>query len=266
MCAVNCFEEELPPSVCSASQVEVLSLNGLRAAEGCTGGVMFPLSGVRLFNAVGGTIPSCVWGLRNLSVLHLTGNGLTGELARFLPGHSQIADLSLSHNQLSGSIPLDILNIASLDLSYNQLGGEYDARTEFTPDSNISLEINRLSGQLPVAGLERVSSGSLSVLHGNLFACNSIPQNDADSRDYVCGSRNLNDSLFVFASACGVAVVLAVLACWAHLVGEKQYQHRLVAAVHSRYVLLWAYVTYLKPGRPIAGIAYTLQCCVRLPS
>ena len=121
MYAVNCFEEELPLSICSARQVEVLSLNGLQAAEGCRGGVVFPLSGVGLFNAVGGTVPLCVWSLLNLSVLHLTGNGLTGELAQFLPVHSQIADLSLSHNQLSGSIPLDVLNIAGLDLSFNQL-------------------------------------------------------------------------------------------------------------------------------------------------
>ena len=37
---------------------------------------------------------------------------------------------------------------------------------------------------------------ALSILQGNLFSCNSIPQNDEFSRDYVCGSQNLNDSLF----------------------------------------------------------------------
>ena len=115
-CAVNCFEEELPPSLCIARQVEVLSLNGLRAAEGCADSVVLPLSGVGLFNTIGGTVPACVWALRNLSVLHLTGNGLSGELIRSLPANSQIVDLSLSHNQLSGTIPLDILNIASLVL------------------------------------------------------------------------------------------------------------------------------------------------------
>jgi len=180
-------------------------------------------------------------------VLHLTGNGLSGELIRSLPANSQIVDLSLSHNQLSGTIPLDILNIASLDLSFNQLSGKYADSTQYQSDSSINLEVNRLSGQLPVSELERVSSGSLSVLHGNLFACNSIPQNDEYSYDYVCGSRNLNDSLFVFVSACGVTVVLVMLACWGHLAsGKKLYQHRLVAALYSRCVLLWSYVRYLK--------------------
>ncbi len=82
MFVVNCFEEQLSHGICNARQVEVLSLNGLRAAEGCDGRVEVPLSGVALFNTVGGTIPSCVWALRNLSVLHLTGNGLSGELVQ----------------------------------------------------------------------------------------------------------------------------------------------------------------------------------------
>jgi hypothetical protein len=244
--AVNCFEEELPRSLCSAGQVEVLSLNGLRAAEGCKDRIVVPLSGVGLFNTIGGTVPACVWALRNLSVLHLTGNGLSGDLVHSLPVSSRISDLSLSHNQLTGTIPLDILNIASLDLSYNQLGGEYEDRTHYMPGSKINLEINRLSGQLPVSGLELVSNGSLSILQGNLFSCNSIPENDEYSRDYVCGSRNLNDSLFVFVSAFGIVVLVVVFAFWARLSSVKQHQHQLVADLHAKGVLVWTDMTYMK--------------------
>jgi hypothetical protein len=241
---VNCFEGTLPRSLCRAGQVEVLSLNGLRAAEGCSNSVVMPLSGVRLFNTIGGTVPSCVWALRNLSVLHLTGNGLTGDLVRSLPASSQIADVSLSHNQLSGTIPLDILNIANLDLSYNQLAGKCTDRTQYMPDSNITLEINRLSGQLPVSGLELVSNdGSLSVLRGNLFSCNNIPENDEYSRDYVCGSRNLNGALFVCVSAFDMAVM--VVACWVLLASSVK-QSPVLAALRSRGVLLWSYMTYVK--------------------
>jgi hypothetical protein len=243
---VNCFEGELPQSLCNAGQVEVLSLNGLRAAEGCKDRIVVPLSGVGLFNTIHGTVPLCVWALRNLSVLHLTGNGLSGELVRSLPVSSQIADLSLSYNQLSGTIPLDILNIASLDLSHNQLGGKYEDRTQYLLDTNINLEINRLSGQLPASGLELVSNGSLSILQGNLFGCNSIPDNDEFSRHYVCGSSNLNDSLYVFVIVFIIVVLVVVWVCWAHWAKTKQYQHQLVAALQSRGVLLWTYLTYLK--------------------
>jgi hypothetical protein len=174
----------------------------------------------------------------------LTGNGLSGDLVQSLPPGSQITDLSLSHNQLTGMIPLDILNIENLDLSYNQFAGEYVGRTLNLPDSNISLEINRLSGQLPVSELERVSNGSLSILRGNMFSCNSIPDNDENSRDYVCGSQNLNDSLFVFTSVFGITVMVMLVACWAHFTGLKQ--HRLMAALQSRGVLLCTYMTYMQ--------------------
>jgi hypothetical protein len=226
--------------------VEVLSLNGLRAAEGCENSFVVPLFGVRLFNTIGGTIPSCVWSLRNLSVLHLTGNGLSGELGQsLLPVSSQISDLSLSHNKLSGTIPLDILNVANLDLSYNQFSGEYQDRTQYSSDSNISLEINRLSGKLPASELERVSNGSLSILRGNIFSCNSVPENDDFSRDYVCGSRNLNDSLLVFVPVFSIAVLLVLFGTSARFVGAKQ-QHRLLADLRSKGVLLWTYMDYIK--------------------
>jgi hypothetical protein len=119
--------------------VEVLSLNGLGVAEGCASSVVMPLSGVGLFNKIGGSIPSCVWTLRNLSVLHLTGNGLSGELVQVLPANSQVVDVSLSHNELTGTIPVDIFNIANVDLSYNQFGGEYPGTAVYRPESNINL-------------------------------------------------------------------------------------------------------------------------------
>ena len=134
-----------------------MSLNGLGAADSCLDRyVVVPLSGVSLFNTIGGTVPSCVWTLQNLSLLHLTGNGLSGELVQSLPASSQLVDLSISHNQLSGTIAMDILNIASLDISYNEFTGEYQNRTHYKPDSYISLKVNRLSGQLPKLDLEHV--------------------------------------------------------------------------------------------------------------
>ena len=253
---VNCIEEELPHRLCSAQRVEVLSLNGLRAAEGCPGTVEVPLVGVALFNTIGGTVPSCVWALRNLSVLHLTGNGLTGELVPSLPAFSQMADLSLSHNRLSGTIPLDFLRIASLDLSYNELAGDYADRSQAVLDSTLNLEVNRLSGQLPVAGLENVGNGSVNVLRGNLFSCNSIPESDAYSRDYVCGSRNLNDSLYVSLSAAGLVLLVAMLVCWGRSASANDSHHQsgshnmCLSALRSRCELVWTYMAYLHSLNP----------------
>ena len=76
----NCFEGSLPAAMCDARNVSVLSMDGLGAAKACKGSVELPLSGVTLFNTLEGSIPSCVWVLPLLQVLHLTGNGLTGSV------------------------------------------------------------------------------------------------------------------------------------------------------------------------------------------
>ena len=80
MFPVNCFDSSLTEVLCEAKSIEVLSLNGLGSADGCGNKVTFPLSGVLLFNTIGGTLPECVWHLRNLNVLHAVGNELRGEL------------------------------------------------------------------------------------------------------------------------------------------------------------------------------------------
>ena len=87
-----------------------------------------------------------------------------------------------------------------------------------------------------------------------MFSCNSVPENDDFSRDYVCGSRNLNDSLFVFVSVFGGAVLLVLIAALMRVVNMKQ--HRLTAALHSRGVLLWTYLTYLQNLDPY-GLKYS---------
>ena len=215
---VNCFEEELSDSLCNAKKVEVLSLNGLRAAEGCEDRIVFPLSDVALFNTIGGTIPPCVWSLQNLTVLHLVGNGLSGTLVDLLSPSAQRSEIFLSHNQLSGTIPSEFLKMEKLDLSYNHFAGEFPDYSQISQDTVMKLENNRISGQLPVSSLESVSNGSLSLLRGNMFSCNTIPDNDEYSHDYVCGSLHLNYSLFAFLSAlvgigCTVLIVV-VLFLW----------------------------------------------------
>jgi hypothetical protein len=155
-CAVNCFKDELPSGICEARTIEVMSLNGLGAAEGCKNTVKFPISDVALFNTIGGTLPECIWHLRNLTVLHLTGNALTGKLVKQLPHYSRMTDLSLSHNKFSGEIPLDVQMVQKVDLSYNQFTGKYEDSTDndYWRNSQLNLEINRLSGQLPLSKLE----------------------------------------------------------------------------------------------------------------
>jgi hypothetical protein len=212
---VNCFVDELPTAICEASAMEVLSLNGLGAAEGCENTFKFPLSGVSLFNTIGGTLPECVWHMGNLTVLHMTGNELTGQLPLQMPHNSRIVDLSLSHNRFSGSIPRGIQMVKVVDLSFNMFSGTYEDDSLFSGNTLLNLEINRLSGQLPVSKLENVSD--LNILKGNMFSCATIPANDGYVDDCMCGSSRLNESLVVFASAlffCCLVLMMCVIAAF----------------------------------------------------
>ena len=180
--------------------MEVLALNGLGAADRCKNTVKFPLTGIALFNSIGGTLPACIWQLRNLTTLHVSSNGLTGEISSVLPLHSPLKDLSLSHNKFSGNFPLGVIqHVPKTDLSYNKLSGKYsDYEGLERSTTKLHLEINRLSGNLPASKLENVTD--LNILRGNKFSCQSIPQNDEEMPDYSCGSSRLNEALTVFGS------------------------------------------------------------------
>jgi hypothetical protein len=217
---VNCFEKKLSTVMCEAKSIKVLSLNGLGAAEGCHNTVKFPMSDVSLFNTIGGTLPECLWYLEKLVVLHLTGNGLTGTLVTQLPLNSQIVDLSLSHNKFSGEIPLDLQKIPNVELSFNQLSGRYEDYSEQWLNNQLDLEINRLSGQLPKSKFENVSN--LKILRGNMFSCDSIPENDDFAIDYICGSEDLDESLVVFGSALSLTFCAGLVVCLAALVSSEQ--------------------------------------------
>lgn len=255
---MNCFEEELSDDICKAAAVEVLSLNGLHAAEGCKNSIVMPLMGVRLFGTIGGGVPPCVWRLHNLSVLHLTGNGLTGNIDELPLTGIRVRDLSLSHNMMSGSILPSILDIAKLDLSFNRFNGEYDNRANKTHDLSINLEINRLSGMLPVSQLDTMSThyGSVRVLNGNIFSCNTIPENDHNSNRYVCGSRNLNLSLFVFVGMFSAAAFVVVVGYWMGVASDRPLI--IPEGIYLKGRLNWSLFYYLKDLK-VSGRIESLQ-------
>jgi hypothetical protein len=71
--SINCFSGTLPSSVCSMTKAVVLSLDGLGASTACPDTVEFPITKIKLFNTLEGTIPPCIWNLPNLTLLHLAG-------------------------------------------------------------------------------------------------------------------------------------------------------------------------------------------------
>lgn len=221
---VNCFEGPLPDMLCDASHLEVLSLDGLRSANDCNKyGLDISFIRLLLWNDFSGTIPSCIWQLPNITVLHLSGNGLKGEL-HDIPSTSNLNLVSLTHNRLGGTIPLSMQThkFDSFDVTNNKLFGEisnelssaYSKNTNGSAASGtLKLSINRLSGHLPQS---LIQAPNVDVLQGNIFGCANIPNHDPNSPFYVCGSRLLDLSLVILLVLALLLICLGVCSLLIH--------------------------------------------------
>jgi Leucine-rich repeat (LRR) protein len=207
--SVNCFEGELPLTLCKAN-ISVMSLDGLRASRFCRKQSLIPFTSVSLGRMIEGSLPDCIWELSQLGALHLAGNGLLGSIPFKLQTESimpKLVDLTLSYNYLSGEIPKWLLEkkMNSLDLSHNKFTGDLSAMYSGSVEKmsatkgELNLAVNRLSGRLP--DLETYST--LNILSGNLFSCENLPKNDENSGYYNCGSSEYNRSMMMV----GVVVV-----------------------------------------------------------
>ncbi|CAH8358928.1 unnamed protein product [Eruca vesicaria subsp. sativa] len=103
-------------------------------------------------NKLSGRIPEVLFGLKNLTVLYLYVNNLTGEIPKSISA-TNIVDLDLSYNELTGSIPESIGNLKkleSLNLMHNQLTGVIPAVIAKLPVLNdVRLFTNKLTGDIP---------------------------------------------------------------------------------------------------------------------
>jgi Leucine-rich repeat (LRR) protein len=109
----GCYDGNIPPLVCNANALESLVLEGLKSGVECNNGFWDPL-GILNNAYIGydepGTIPTCVWHMPNLKVLHLSANALSGTLpSQHSAAFNSLQDLSLSFNQMTGTPCLKFL-------------------------------------------------------------------------------------------------------------------------------------------------------------
>lgn len=138
----------------------------------------------------------------------VAGNGLTGRIPE-LREPSSLEDIGLAHNHISGTIPLSLqekTGLISLDLSFNEVRGEFNHGVFNNATVDIILEVNRLSGRLRPWSFESVND--VRILRGNIFTCDTLPQNDADVDLYSCGSEELDLALYLWVSMCSILVVV----------------------------------------------------------
>jgi Leucine-rich repeat (LRR) protein len=218
----NCLHGslEFEDTACQHHKLQVLILDGLASCPKHTVTIWNPLdsnqaSASTPHSAMSGSIPSCLFDIPQLNVLHLGGNHLTGSLPD-ISSSSGIQNLSLTHNMLSGTIPSSILlhTFVELDLSSNKLTGTLDDM-KTSPKASFNAKNNRLSGRIPEVFLSSTfhsvaapsltsssnSSISVVILEGNSFTCkgaNGQPDSDPGQGKYSCGSQNLDDALLIW--------------------------------------------------------------------
>ena len=238
----NCLQGSLPKELCNAPSLESLVLDGLNSAKQCRALNFAGSYGIS--NRVYGSIPACLFSLPNITSLHLSGNGLTGNLPNQVSISSSFIDLTLSHNVLTGTIPRQFQERKwyTLDLSYNRLSGTldnnfasqffnfsyfslvYDAGHEvlYNHDIEVSnyfnltaakerialavfLTNNRLSGKIPPF-LRQL--GDVSILGTNMFSCkldgSDLPADDNGSDNYQCGSSAFDVPYYVWLCLVGI--------------------------------------------------------------
>ncbi|GLT71336.1 hypothetical protein SLA2020_433650 [Shorea laevis] len=93
--------------------------------------------------------------LRNLRLIDLSGNNLTGEIPQQICSLFELVQLNLSRNQLTGGIPANIgqmRSLESLDLSRNQLSGQLpSSMSQLTFLSILNLSNNNFCGRIPLS-------------------------------------------------------------------------------------------------------------------
>ena len=210
LASTNCFHGSLSSIMCANTHLTILVLDGLHTAEYCRR-LIVPglhktfryLNAYMLTNPIQGSIPSCLFTLPNIQTLHLSGNAIGGSL----PSNDDLAimsptllDLSLSHNQLKGTIPSRLLEYPweELDLSFNRLTGTISSNVYNFTHGTLKLEINQLSGEMPNS---LIKAPSIDILQGNMFACpngkdKQLPIHDINYDSYECGSSAVDASLY----------------------------------------------------------------------
>ncbi|GAB2291162.1 hypothetical protein Dimus_025421 [Dionaea muscipula] len=113
----NSFSGEIPPQIgylkqLSSLQLQMNALTGSIPAElgQCTGLADLNLA----MNSLSGDIPSTLSSASSLNSLNLSNNRLEGQIPQSL-ANLKLSLIDLAYNQLSGTVPLDLLQIGTAD-------------------------------------------------------------------------------------------------------------------------------------------------------
>ena len=103
------------------------------------------------------TLPDWIFTLGNITKLNLANTGIKGQLPKRISSPLTIVELDLSNNELTGKLPLWVVNMMSslnsLDLHSKELSGSIDENISNMPGMSyvcsLILSDNPLGGSIP---------------------------------------------------------------------------------------------------------------------
>jgi Leucine-rich repeat (LRR) protein len=233
--STNCFSGPLSSGICDAINLEDFVLDGASTAIRCQrlifpSKTFFQSSSVSngqssstthlskafiLSKRLANGIPSCLFNMSKLQLLHLSGNALTGTIPNDIAISPALLNLSIANNQLSGPIPITIQKkrFFNIDLSYNKFSGTLSEEIPTVePNGSFRAQRNRLSGYIP-SNLR--TALNISILQGNLFNCDikrsDLPSHDPKSESFTCGSDQTNRSFIIWLCIWPFVLVILIL-------------------------------------------------------
>lgn len=216
----NCFGGSLPSSICNATWLNTIALDGLGRNNNCetSNFLAHPYRYVKnvFFHTISSNgVMDCVFLIPGLETLHLSGNGIHASLPYNIVPADSLRNVLLTHNRLYGSISHRLVSqpFDEMDLSNNRFGGTLPSSvTNASLEYHFDAAVNRLSGFIP-SHIRKAED--VNILVGNNFDCDSKhpkPEHDPHENDVVCGSDRYEIALIIFACCCAVLclVILAI--------------------------------------------------------
>jgi Leucine-rich repeat (LRR) protein len=174
----NCIKGKLPHNLCNSTLLSTLILNGLYSASVCRNLIVpnfiFNFKTYYSRANVIEDIPDCIYNMRSLNTLFLSGNGITGTLSKDIVFSPNLQNLVFSNNRIEGEIPRQISERSwqNLDLSNNKLDGTLSSSFHgVSNESSLALNNNRISGDIPSSLMNALH---INILSSNIFSCESL--------------------------------------------------------------------------------------------